>query len=218
MQATYSLNSNLFFMDERDRNSTQRSYFCHENGLPLKIPYEMAKEATNSLTVAWAGISASHQLSASEMQELFEQFPRKQFIVVDLREESHFFLNGFPVSLTNKTNTPNLGKQLPQIKEDEESIVQTFKQSAIPLHTRVKSKEVSNGAKVRIVDFLPQAPILPETMETEEALVTRLKGTYVRIPVTDGGFPSEDHIDKLVSLYEIQSLRFYGRHRTQFYL
>lgn len=204
IESNYLLNHSLFFMDERSRESTQRHYFCYENMLPLGVKYETVKGIANSLGGEWAGISASQQLSASEIQELVDQLPSKKFTIIDLREEDHFFLDGFPVSLTNQDNNSNQGKPLSQIEKAEKCIIKALEKSAITLHKRTKIKKISAGIKEKVIDFLPQAPILPKTIETEEMLVKRSKGTYIRIPITDHGFPSEDQIDRLISLYEIQ--------------
>jgi hypothetical protein len=206
------LNPSLFFMEERDRDSTQRNYFCFESMLPAGVKYEMVKGIADSLDGGFPGMSASQQLSALEIQELIDNLPSQRFTIIDLREEAHFFIDGFPVSLTNKDNNPNQGKHLSQIEKDEEDIIQAFQKSAITLHKRSKKKEISAGTKVKVIDFLPQAPILPKTIETEGMLVKSLKGTYIRIPITDHGFPSEDQIDKLISLYEIQKKKLSSVH------
>lgn len=197
--------SDLFFTDEQGRESTQRAILYYESFLPKGVPYTMAKAIADFLGGACSGISASHQPSAQEMKALVEQFPSKKFTVIDLREECHFFLDGAAISLTNKDNNPNLGKTLSQINQEESIISQTLRKQSVIIHKLVKEKrKSSNGEREKIITFVPQAPILSNDVETEEALVKNLQGAYVRMPLTDHGFPSADQIDELISIYENQ--------------
>lgn len=192
-------------MSESARVSTQRQYFYFEGIFPSGVKYTVAERIAHALSGEWTGISASQQLSAQEMEELVRQLPNRKFTIVDLREETHFFLNGASVSLTNTDNNLNEGKQLPEIREEEYALIEKITQQGhAVLHTRKKEKILTQGAKEKTIVFSPHAPTLVQDILTEEMLVDSLNGNYVRIPITDHEFPSETQIDALISLYETQ--------------
>lgn len=210
LELSNSLNPDSVFFDERGRKSTKRGYYHDENTLAAGVNYHEVKNLIDLLGNGWKkGLSASQQLSASELKELTDTLPSKKFTVLDLREESHFYVNGFAVSLTNQKNNLNHGKQLSEIKQEEMEIVENLKGKEITLYYREKEEKVSNGINEKMVNFLPQAPITPNLIETEEMLVNRLNGNYVRLPITDhAGFPSTDQIDTLITLHDTQQREF----------
>lgn len=199
---------NAYFFDERDRKSTVRKFFRCENILSSKIDYQSVKKLLKESvhTVEIPGLSASQQLSASQLEKFIKKVPSRNFTVIDLREETHFYVDGFPVSITNRKNNLNEGKPLSQIEQEENAIAEALKNKEIPLYKRViKEERDAEGVQKKRVSYVPKESLLPKNVETEAALVKRLNGTYIRMPITDhGGFLSTNEIDSLVSLYDAQ--------------
>ncbi len=200
------MQNSIYIMNEEGRETALRNFFYFENILPSDVQFHTAKQIACSLGGEWLGMSASQQLSAAQLRQLIEEFPSKKFTIVNLREETHFFLNGLPISITNKENDANKGKSLNQIEEYESNIHQLLNQKEkLILYKRIKKKEVINGKKEKIVHFIPEKTICLNEIENEEILVKHLKGNFVRIPLTDHtGFPSTAQLDQLVSLYDTQ--------------
>ncbi len=200
-QFQFLLDSDLFLIDEREKEKTLR-FFPYEDKQPSPI-YEEKSAITirDKVGGEGPGLSASQQPFSHEIEKMFQQFYLKKVYYVDLREEHHFFVNGVPVSLTNKDNNPNVGKSLSQIQEEELEVIKELQEAkTIKLYRR--EKILPNGIKEKIVSFIPKDPIPIETIETEKQVVERLHGTYVRLPITDHTMPSKDQIDDLISLYD----------------
>ena len=100
---------------------------------------------------------------------------------VDLRQESHGFVNGLPISFANKDNNANKGLSLDKIllKED----------------TDLKSIKLKNP-----LTFYnhPDMTITPTEVETESKLAKDKSLSYIRVAVTDGAFPTDEMVDYFI--------------------
>ena len=65
-------------------------------------------------------ISGSSEFSEAGLDMLRARLPVAQFTVVDLREESHGFVAGLPVSWEANHNWANVGKTTEEVRADEE--------------------------------------------------------------------------------------------------
>ena len=106
--------------------------------------------------------------------------------VIDLRQESHGFVNGTAISFKNINNDANKGLT----------------------RTEVLAKESKDLSSIKIAEPLTfsnkNITVYPKVIQNELAL-TRNKGiSYVRIPVTDGGLPSEDMVNYFVNFVKTQ--------------
>lgn len=101
--------------------------------------------------------------------------------VVDLREESHGFINGMPVSWVGEKNNANMG-----LTRDE-----------------VIAKEINqlNGVKLNVpITFHnhKNITVVPTKVKNQDQLVTSYSLSYLRIPVTDTKLPTDDMVDYFV--------------------
>lgn len=102
--------------------------------------------------------------------------------VVDLREESHGFVNGMAVNWTNSNNKANKGLTREQVLADE----------ADKLKKLAANKTVTfDNDKNLTVDI--------KSVQSEEELVKSKGMSYVRIPVTDKEAPSEEAVDYFIN-------------------
>ena len=104
--------------------------------------------------------------------------------VIDLREESHGFINDVAVSWENSLNNSNKNLSLEDILKDESQ-----KLRDIPLNT--------------LITFQNKGNLISKSTQTENTLVRDNDMSYIRIPVTDGGLPNEAMVD-----YFIKTLQF----------
>lgn len=134
-------------------------------------------------------ISGSKQFSEYNLPNLISAIGTTiPITVVDLRQESHGFINGFPVSWANSKNNANVGLTTEQVLSDEAS--------------KLKSIKLNNP-----ITFYnkPKETIIPTKVENEEELVSSKDLKYNRIIVNDGGLPSDDRVDYFIEFIKSQS-------------
>jgi inositol hexakisphosphate len=134
--------------------------------------------------------SGSAQFSESGLRQLKKLLKGKKIIDVDLRQESHGFLNELPVSWYGELDMANKGKTLPEVVEDEglrlQQALQLVKVVATSI-SRVKGKEV---------DF--SVPIIVKHVATEQELTQTEDVEYFRITATDHTKPNDLDVDRFV--------------------
>lgn len=129
-------------------------------------------------------ISGSEQFSGYNIKNLIKETGTTLDIIdVDLRQESHGFINDIAISFMNKLNNANEG-----LSRNQVLIRETSQLLSIPLNT-----------PLTLCGSHPQI-ITPVFVEDENALVSKIPLKYIRIPVTDGKIPTDDMVDYFVSL------------------
>ncbi|WP_373687923.1 fused DSP-PTPase phosphatase/NAD kinase-like protein [Clostridium estertheticum] len=103
--------------------------------------------------------------------------------IIDLRQESHGFINGLPVSWANAKNDANIGLTKNQVLLDEYNKLSNIKLN-VPI-TFYNHKNIT---------------IIPTKVEDEQYLVNSKSLSYNRITVTDGKIPKDDMVDYFVAL------------------
>jgi hypothetical protein len=146
--------------------------------------------------------SASGQFSAAELEQLLAMIPaeKKHIWIVDVRQESHGFINGIPISWTTRQNRINVYKTPSQIaKEEQQLLNELSKKSKVKIYTAKKLAEgdITAGDSTTIV---------PHSVQTEEQLVTSLGANYLRFYVLDHHRPDDNEVDSFVSFikYRVQ--------------
>lgn len=123
--------------------------------------------------------SGSSQFSPNNIKLLKESIGTNlPIVVVDLRQESHGFINDTPVSWLGPKNKANLGLSKEQVLKDEKAKLQ-----AIQL-----GKPVTIGDK----------SIIPTKVQDESELVKSVGMSYMRIPVTDTMRPTDEMVDYFI--------------------
>lgn len=133
-------------------------------------------------------ISGSQQFSEYNLPLIINSIgPSFTIIVVDLRQESHGFINGSPISWANALNDANKGLTFDQVMIDEYAKLKSIKLN-VPI-TFYNHKNMT---------------IVPKKVEDENHLVNSKSLSYIRIPVTDGKIPTDDMVDYFVLLVKSQ--------------
>lgn len=131
--------------------------------------------------------SASGQITLTSLTLMEGKLPNpKAITVVDLREESHGFVNGLPISwkLPNTTWTNN-GKTVTQIEADE----------------KARLEAIAEEGTVLLDPGIQPLKIVVGHIQTERELVESLGMHYVRIPITENHPPALEQVDRLVELF-----------------
>jgi protein-tyrosine phosphatase len=140
-------------------------------------------------------ISGSCQYNEAQLENLVKKIGTGKFTVylVDLRQESHVFINGIPVSWYAVNDWANVGRSLEWIQNDE------------TLHlirmVAARSIVVSTLEKGEGGQFSTKDPVTVEVQDatTEMGLAHQLGIDYIRIPVSDHCRPTDDMVDRFVT-------------------
>lgn len=128
-------------------------------------------------------ISGSRQFGTTNLSEIINAIGTlKPITIIDLRQESHGFINDLPVSWANSKNNANLGLNKKQVLQDEAN----------------KLKSVELNKSITFYNH-PQLTIIPTKVQDEASLVKTKSLAYVRITVTDGKIPTDDMVDYFIN-------------------
>lgn len=113
--------------------------------------------------------------------------------VFDLRQETHIFVNGLPVSWYASRDWANVGRSQSTIEADEAERVQSLKPgSQIEIRTGEAVKKGNAGS-------VPPQRVTIESASTERDVTTQTGAKYVRITVTDHARPLDEEVDHFVT-------------------
>lgn len=131
-------------------------------------------------------ISGSQQFSENNLPLLIKAVGTSLPItVMDLRQESHGFINGLPVSWADSKNNANVGLTKELVLLDEVN----------------KLKCIKLNEPITFYNH-PKETIIPTKVQDEKELTSTKSLSYNRITVRDGGIPTDDMVD-----YFIQSIK-----------
>ncbi|PRR82402.1 fused DSP-PTPase phosphatase/NAD kinase-like protein [Clostridium vincentii] len=133
-------------------------------------------------------ISGSQQFSECNLPLIINSIGTPLPItIIDLRQESHGFINGDPISWSNLKNDDNKGLTNEQVLLDE-----TKKLNSIKLN--------------KPIIFYNHADIttIPAKISNENQLINSEALSYTRIPVLDGKIPRDDMVDYFIELTKSQ--------------
>jgi len=137
---------------------------------------------------------ASAQFSQKELQEIRKKFPNEKITIVDLRRESHGFVNGVSVSWREPFDASNVGKTSAQILKDEKFRLNLVKKNGQILVNKILEKDKENGWYEEVKPEILQA----QEVETEENLVKKNGFSYKRFVVQDHAKPDEKQFGEMV--------------------
>lgn len=164
--------------------------FSDNTTLILDRKYQELPNKLRSLNIEelnWVSISGSGQFYEENVQKIRDLHTQEQGIIVDLRLESHGFINNIPVSWTNGIhNNANLNLSVEEVESDETDKLHQYK--------------VGQSIQLALADGSLKQEIVINTVKTERELIETLGLTYIRIPITDHFSPSHPVVDQLVNL------------------
>lgn len=133
----------------------------------------------------YEGFSTSAQLNEQELLSLIKTI-EKPLTIVDLRQETHGFVNGVAISWYSPRNWANRGKSQSLVVTEEKQKLQKLRDSFFG---------ILYGKK-----WIP-IPFKVRNAYTEEELVAATAADYQRITVTDHLCPSEEQTQTLTKLF-----------------
>lgn len=143
-------------------------------------------------------ISGSAQCTAAGFASLYTKLsaaaaaPGAPIYDVDLRQESHGFADGLPVSWHKKNNLANEGKTPEEVALDEEERLAALSEGT----TTFVPKGKTDKGRVEAFTFTP------ENVQTEKEVVEALGFRYVRFYVTDRTQPDTETIEAFLDFVD----------------
>ena len=113
--------------------------------------------------------------------------------IFDLRQETHIFVNGLPISWFATHDWSNVGRTHDEIEADEAARVKSLKAgSKIVVHP---------GAGIKKPGVTSSAPenVTVEHASMEREVVEANRAAYVRLTVTDHARPLDEEVDRFIS-------------------
>jgi hypothetical protein len=135
--------------------------------------------------------SGGGEFTADDLKLLLPR-TRGLVTVFDLRQETHVFVNGLPISWFATHDWANVGRTQAAIEADEAARVQSLKPGSEIV--------VRLGAAVKKPGVTPSTPqnITVEHASTERDVVEANRAAYVRIAVTDHARPLDEAVDRFI--------------------
>ena len=141
-------------------------------------------------------ISGSAQFGRMSLESIKTGLQSYSMIIVDLRQESHGFVNGLPVSWYQGRDQMNWGRSIEEIEAGEKGrLAALFKARTIKVYTLTQPKDppaLKKGADPMTVKV--------HTVSTERELCEELGIFYMRMPVPDYMRPSGRQVDRFIKL------------------
>ncbi|MGG7144245.1 fused DSP-PTPase phosphatase/NAD kinase-like protein [Clostridium nigeriense] len=172
--------SDLNLLEDYPNNNTLPNHF-------RKLTDEISDVDINLKGLDKLNISGSGQFSESALSLIKDSISKDfKIIDIDLRQESHGFVNGIAISWKNLKNNANKGLSLSEVLYTENTLLNSIKIGS-PI-TFYNTKET----------------IVPKYVQDELELTTSKEIGYLRIPVTDGNMPTDDMVDYFIKFVNNQ--------------
>ncbi|HUE50432.1 MAG TPA: hypothetical protein VMQ39_05160 [Candidatus Dormibacteraeota bacterium] len=156
---------------------------------PLKSNNGDQLPASNGL--ADLHTSGSGEFTADNLKFVLAQ-AHGPVTVFDLRQETHIFVNGLPISWFATNDWANVGRPQSEIEADEAARVQSHKPGS--------EIAVRPGEAIKKADTASATPhpVIVEQASTERELVEANHAAYVRLTVTDHARPLDEEVDRFI--------------------
>lgn len=158
----------------------------NKDELPINFrsSLDLSKIEKNDLNLSGLNtlnISGSSQFTELSLKKTIENINTKfPLYIIDLRQESHGFINGSAISLFAPGNKINSELPLNAVIKREDLFIKS-----IPLNRSINLD-------------IDKYKIVPKTVYNEETLVKTNNLNYFRIPVTDNERPTDEMVDRFI--------------------
>lgn len=136
--------------------------------------------------IEFLNISGSGQFTPNQLPNLVKSLGKEKILDIDLRQESHGFINDIAFSYTGNSDALNYGMSSNSV------IVKEIKDlEKIKLNSNIK---IYNKARK------PQEDLNVKKVMSEYDLVTKNNIEYIRLAVKSNGLPSEEVVDSFINI------------------
>lgn len=154
---------------------------------------------TSSTPINTSGLSDLHIAGGSEfpqlaIQKMLQQVAAKQIVILDLRLESHGFLNGNAISWYGQNNATNVGKTPEQVEVIQAQLLNELSQhNSVTVYANLKKAADGKVAKAEPME-LPVHQVLSEAEMASNAHLI-----YQRLYIQDYHAPLDSQVDKFIT-------------------
>lgn len=173
------------------------------------------------LSVIGINAIASAQFSEDELKKLRQKYPNEKIIIVDLRQESHGFINGKSVLWRSYFEKINQTKEISEILSDEKSRLNIAKKDHEIVINEVVKRDKESGW---YEDVAPRIITVNQAI-SEKDLAEKNGFEYQRFSVRDFDIPEAKEFARMVDFIKNlpQDKKIYvhcagGRGRTAMFL
>lgn len=153
---------------------------------------------SNNLGVSIVGLQNLHIAGSAEFSELQLQQAlkklQKPIIIVDLRQESHGFINGNAVSWYGINNWANINKSDQQVAIDEANHLNALQNQQMVTVLKISKKDKVNG----VIRGGKPIQLSATHIQSEAALAHQYQLGYQRFYVTDRHAPTDATVDQFI--------------------
>lgn len=171
----------LLILNMENQQTLPKTFRMSTNPLKEKTEVVPSTEGLVELNA-----SASGQFSEKCLQKILSLIPSNKVLIIDLREESHGFVDGNAVSWYGKYDWANFGKTFDEIMLDESQ----------------RLDEIAKNGYLVIYNELYPLTIYASDVCDEATIAKRNGADYIRIPITDHVKPADAMVDRFVELVE----------------
>ena len=147
------------------------------------------------LSVIGINAIASAQFSEDELQKLRQKYPNEKIVIVDLRQESHGFINGRPVLWRSYFEKINQNKEISEILSDEKSRLDTAKKDHEIVINEVIKRDKESGW---YEDVAPKIITVNQAI-SEKDLAQKNGFEYQRFSIRDFDIPKAKEFSRMIN-------------------
>jgi rhodanese-related sulfurtransferase len=173
------------------------------------------------LSVIGINAISSAQFSEDELQKLRQKYPNEKIVIVDLRQESHGFINGKPVSWRSYFEKINQNKEISEILSDEKLHLDAAKKDHEIVINEVVKRDKESGW---YEDVAPKNVTVNQAI-SEKDLAQKNGFEYQRFSIRDFDIPEAKEFSRMINFIKnlSEDKKIYvhcagGRGRTAMFL
>lgn len=172
--------------DEPYNNSLPRNFRISDGG--LKRNYDKLPDTTG---LGVLRISGSAEFNNLNLPVIINTIGTDDVIIVDLRQETHGFVNGMSISWYGRYDWADLNLTREEVITFEKHKLDSLKKNKTVTVTHVLQKNKSDDTFIKVTDSTFEAA----TVLTEEELAKKFAVDYFRITATDHRKPTAWDVD-----------------------
>ena len=151
-----------------------------------------ANHGINTTGLSDLHIMGSRQFSVSQLAYIKNKFSNTPITIIDVRQESHGFLDGFPISWRDEHNAANRGKTNSEVEATQQALLDNLKQQ-----TTVNVMAMMPNPQTGALQF-KSIPMPPKVVLSEADLAKKMGLGYERFYVTDESQPTHAEYQRFV--------------------
>lgn len=136
-------------------------------------------------------VSGSSVFSELEFAKMLGKLPKDKVIIMDMREESHGWLNGISVSWYGPRNMANVNLTQAQVEKRERDLVKATIGKTVKVGKLNGDKSIGSIIEMNVTEAI-----------TEKELSEKYGVKYYRITCTDYVKPSDEKVDQFLKFYK----------------